>query len=186
MPVSDEAIRRYRRLLATYRNRTSALLIATWDRLDDYSDEGFDQFVEQTRPAIHGAKVAAVAGSAAFFALALGIRPVGVRADDVPVEPRIRDPFLATWHALNMGRPPAEAILVGRSQTEATAYDFVQHTARRTGDVVAEAAGRDVRWRRVPDGNACDWCHTVSGQLYRTAESADFGHDRDGCVVVPA
>lgn len=187
MPASDEAVRRYRQLLAVYRNRTGRILTSAWDSLDRYDTDSIDVFAERTAPALTGAKAAAVAASAAFFAMALGIRPVGVRPTDVLVEPRIRDPFLAAWHAVNQGRPWADALQAGRSMAEAVGFDFVQHTARRTGDVVAARSDRsDVRWQRIPSPNACDWCQTVAGQLYLTADSADFGHDRDGCVVVPA
>lgn len=185
MPASDEAIRRYSLLLRTYRRRTSALLVAAWDALDGYDEQSADEYARNVSPALTGAKTAAVAASSGFFALALGIRPVSIRARDVLVEPRIRDPFLALWHASKEGRPLEEALTAGRSQAEAVGADFVQKTARRTGDTVAAASDVTVRWRRVPDANACNWCKTVAGQLYHTAESADFGHDRDGCVVVP-
>ena len=40
-------------------------------------------------------------------------------------------------------------------------------------------------WRRVPGPKACQWCRTIAGQLYKTSETADFGHARCDCVVVP-
>lgn len=186
MPLSDEAIRRYDRLLGTYRRRTAAALALLWDQLDTYDDEGLEQFVSAAAPVIAGTKRTAVAASTAVFSLALGIRPPAVTANDVDVEPRIDHPFLALWHAVNEGRPNDEALAAGRSQAQAVGADFVQQTARRTGDVVARTAGVRTRWRRVPNAGACDWCQTISGQLYRTAESADFGHDRCFCMVVPA
>jgi hypothetical protein len=164
MPLSDEAVRRYDRLLGSYRLRTAAVLAAAWDRLSSYDDEGIEEFVALTAPALAGAKRSAVASSTAIFALALGIRTPAITPDDVDTEPRIRHPFLAMWHV---------------------AMDFVQQTARRTGDTVARTAGVRTRWRRVPNSGACQWCQTISGQLYRTAESADFGHDRCFCMVVP-
>lgn len=186
MPPSAQAIARYRRAVALYRTRTAALLVAAWDALDSYEEADADRYAELTAPALAGAKTAAVALSAGFFALGMGARPVGIRAADVAVEARIRHPFLSTWHALNEDRPFDDAVRVGRSQAEAVGFDFVQSTTRRTGDVVAAKSGMDVRWRRVPGGDACAWCYRVAGQLYRTAESADFGHDRDDCAVVPA
>lgn len=186
MPLSDEAVRRYDRLLGYYRLRTAAALAAAWDRLETYDEQGIEEFVASTAPALTGAKRSAVASSTAIFALALGIRPPAVTPDDVRVEPRLTHPFLAMWHAVNEGRANDEAIAAGRSQAQAVAQDFVQQTSRRTGDVVARTAGVRTRWRRVPNAGACRWCQTISGQLYRTAESADFGHDRCFCMVVPA
>lgn len=186
MPVSDEALRRYKRQIAVYRSRTSSLLVAAWAKLPGYDEEHVEQYAERTEPALNAGKVAAVALSAAFFALAMKIRPVGVDPDEVDSGYDIRQPFLATWHALAMGRPFAEAVQVGRSTTQGLGFDFVQSSARRTGDVVAEKSGKDVRWRRVPGGKSCEWCHMVAGQTYRTAQSADFGHERDDCDVIPA
>lgn len=90
------------------------------------------------------------------------------------------------WHAFTMERPFEEALRVGRSTAQAVGFDFVQSSARRTGDVAAARSGVDVTWRRVPGAKSCDWCRLVAGQTYRTAESADFGHERDDCDVVPA
>lgn len=185
MPVSDEAMRRYKRQIAVYRDRTAAALVAAWDRLDDIDEDNIAGYQRAVAAPLAGAKTAAVALSAAFFAMALNIRPIGVRARDVPVEPDLRQPFTAAWHALSMGRPFEQALLVGRSTSQAVGFDFVQSSARRTGDVVAAASGKTVRWRRVPGPNACDWCRTIADRGYRTAESADFGHARDDCDVVP-
>lgn len=186
MPVSEEALRRYRRQIAGYRDRTGLLLAAAWDGLSAYDEADIEQFARRTIPTLSGAKTAAVAISAAFFALTLDIPAVGVSPRDVKIEPDLRGPFTATWHALTMGRPITQAVQVGRSVAQATGFDFVQSAARRTGDVVAQASGLEVRWRRVPGAKSCSWCRQVAGQLYRTAESADFGHERDDCDVVPA
>lgn len=185
MAPPDRLVAVYNRRLLTYRTRLSVGVAAAWDDLDDIDDEDAEEFATATTPLFSGAKVLAVAASAAFFALALKTRPVGVAPTGVAVEPRVRDPFLATWHALKEGRPPDEARLAGRSAAEAAAFDFVQSTARRTGDHVAEASHTNVRWRRVAGPSACAWCQTVAGQLYHSADSADFGHDRCDCIAVP-
>lgn len=186
MPLSDQAIRRYQQQLHTYRSRTAAQLLVVWDRLGAWDEQQVDEFEEATAPILTGAKVAAVSLSAAVFALALGIPPAAVNPDDVDVEPDIRGPFAAMWHAFSMGRPFEEAFQAGRSTVGAVGETFIQSTARRTGDVVAERSDRRVRWRRVPDADACDWCRQVAGEQYLTAESADFGHQRCFCDVLPA
>lgn len=185
MSVSDEAMRRYKRQIAVYRDRTASALIAAWDRLDDIDEDNITTYTKAVTAPLAGAKTAAVALSAAFFAMALNIRPVGIRARDVPVEADLRQPFTATWHALSMGRSFEQALLVGRSTSQAVGFDFVQSSARRTGDAVAEASGKTVRWRRVPGPTSCDWCRTIAGRGYRSAESADFGHARCDCDAVP-
>lgn len=176
---------RYKRQISVYRDRTAAMLVAAWDNLPGIDETDLPAFESATAVPLAGAKSAAVSLSASFFALALGIRPVGIRPEDVDLDPDTRGPFRATWHALAVGRPFDEARLVGRSTAQAVGFDFVQSSARRTGDVVAHKSGQRVRWSRVPGGNACDWCQLVAGQSYSSAESADFGHERDGCMVVP-
>lgn len=186
MALSDEALRRYRRQVDARRRRTAAALAALWDRYENYDSADRDDYVTQATPILLGAKASTVATSAAMFALALNLRrPPAVRARDVDVEPNPDYPFLAFWHALNEGRPREEALAAGRSQAEATGADFVQRTARRTGDAAAKASGRRVRFERRPESGACDWCIDAADQTYRTAESADFGHDRCFCDVVP-
>lgn len=176
---------RYKRQIAVYRDRTSALLIAAWTKLPNIDEANVAGFEAVTAAPLAGAKAASVTLSASFFSLAMGIRPIGVAPADVLIDADTRGPFRAAWHALSMGRPYEEALEVGRSTAQAVGFDFVQSAARRTGDVVAEKSGEKVRWTRVPGGNACDWCQLVAGQSYLTAESADFGHERDDCDVVP-
>lgn len=186
MAASALAVTRYKRQLSVYRNRTATLLAAAWSDLPGYDEAQVELFELRTRPALAGAKTAAVALSAGFFSVALGTRPVAVTARAVEVEAKTRAPFLATWHALSQQRSFEEAVGAGRSAAEAAAFDFVQSVARRTGDHVATASGRRVRWRRVPGGSSCTWCVEMAGSTYSSAESADFGHDRCDCDAVPA
>ena len=186
MPLSDLAIRRFDRLLATYRARTAAFLVATWDGLGSYGEDDIDRFAAAAATTLAGAKRGSVAASVALYAIALEVRPPSIQPDDVDVEPRIDHPFHATWHAVAEGRPNEEALAAGRSQAQAVAADFVQQVSRRTGDVVAKATGVKTRWRRAPNAGACPWCKAVAGQTYHSSESADFGHDRCYCMVVPA
>jgi hypothetical protein len=186
--VSAPLLVRYKRRIAIYRDRTAAQLVAAWDGLATIDQDDLDTYTAATTVPARGGKAAAVALSASFFAVAMGTRPVAVRADDIPSDLKTTAPFHAAWHALSMGRPYDEAREVGRSTAEATGFDFVQSSARLTGDVVAERSGRRVRWNRQPGAASCDWCSSpeVAGQDYATAESADFGHDRCDCDVIPA
>jgi len=186
MPASKALVVGYRRQLGVYRDRTAGILIAAWDAMPSHDRADIDRFVKRTAPALVGAKAATVALASGFFALALGIRPVAVNVDDIELEIATDAPFLAMWKALGQGVDFAEAARVGRSVAESIGFDYVQSTSRRTGDFVAEAAGRQVRWARVPGSGACAWCHEVARGLYKTAEAADFGHNRCDCVAVPA
>lgn len=186
MPPSKAVIARYKRQISLYRDRASRLLVAAWDELGSWDKDDIEAFALRTAPGLTGAQTAAVALSSAFFAMSLGIRPVAVSAADIEVTANIEGPFHATWHALAMGRAFEEAIGVGRSTASATAFDFVQSSARRTGDVVAERSGRTVRWRRVPGGTSCPWCVDKAQFTYTSSAAADFGHQRCDCDAVPA
>lgn len=186
MSTPKPLVARYRRQLQVYRERTAAILMAAWDAMPTHDRADIERFATRTAPALVGAKAATVALSSGFFATALGIRPVSVRADDVDVALSVDAPFLAMWHALNQGTSFADAVLVGRSVAESIGFDYVQSTSRLTGDLVADASDRKVRWQRVPGAGACDWCHEVAQGLYHSAEAADFGHNRCDCVAVPA
>lgn len=181
----DALIARYRTLIATYGDRTARRLVGAWDALGSYGEDDIARYADQVAPSLAGAKNAAVATSAAFFAHAHRIRPVGVDPAEVLVEPKLADPFHAMWHAISMGRVVEDALGVGASVAEATALDFVTSVARRSQDNVAAKAGIRTRWERVPSASACEWCDLVSGQTYLSAETADFGHDRCSCTVVP-
>lgn len=183
MPSSPEAVARYRRQLAIHRSRTSALLVAVWDRLGSWDRKDIVRYEATTAAPIAGIKSATVAVSAGFLSLYLDQPALGVNPDDVDVTLHTAGPFHATWHALREGRPFDEALRAGRSAASATGYDFVQRVSRRTGDLATEG---ETRWKRVPGPNACDWCRSVARDDYRTAESADFGHERDDCIVIPA
>lgn len=183
--MNEELIRRHKTVVDGYRVRAAAHLAAVWDSLPSYDEAGIERFRRDTAAVLAGAKRAAVAQAVAFVGTALGVRTPSVSPSQVPVAAKLDDPFHAAWHAVKVGRPWEEAVVVGRSTAEAVGIDFVQSTTRLTGDVVAERVGRQVRWRRVPSSGACDWCHEISDKTYRSAAAADFGHERCDCDAVP-
>ncbi len=185
MAVDPVLLSRFEERLSGQRAALAAALVALWESLSGYDRADVAEFERRAAPSAIGAKAAAVAASSAFYSRALGVRPVAIRAVDVPVVAKTQAPFHAMWHALKEGRDGVEAWRAGRSVAQAEGFNFVQSTARRTGDLVARSTGRNVRWERIPDSGACKWCETVAGRLYSSAESADFGHERCGCMVAP-
>lgn len=179
-------VRRYQFRLDDLASRSARAAMAAWDELVGYDEADVATFVRRVSPVVVGAKTAAVATGVGFYATLLTIRPPTVRAASIPTVFNPRSGFLAAWHALAQGRPYEEAVAAGRAMTEAATSNTVISAARRTGDAVATGSRAGVvGWRRVLDGKACDWCQVISTQRYRTAESADFGHDRCGCTPVP-
>lgn len=186
MPLPDAALDVYRRRITVVRDRASASLVRAWKRLDRYDEDDIPAFTQATATDLAAAKAAAVSLSAAFFAVALRTRPVGVTPQQIDVDPYLRGPFLAVWHALKEGRPYDEAVAAGEAFSQAVGFDYVQHVARRTGDHVAEQSGVEIRWRRAPTSSSCAWCQNLAaGNTWPTAEAADFGHERCDCDVVP-
>lgn len=181
--MNDELVRRYKRTLAGHRERLAGFLVATWNGLGVYDDEGVSEFRRRTAAAVAGAKAAAVADAVGFISLTLGVRAVAVSPRMVDVAPKLDDPFHAAWHAVKMGRPWEEAFAVGQSTAEAVGFDFVQSTSRQASDLAA--GDRDLRWRRVPAADECDWCQGEASKTFASAAAADYGHERCRCDAVP-
>ena len=90
-------------------------------------------------------------------------------------------PFLRTWHQLKEGAPWEEARVSGSSVAEVTGYDVtLDGASARMGQPGVKVRG----WRRVINASACEWCQVVATQLYRTQESATFGHHGCRCTTV--
>lgn len=176
---------RYRRIVARQRDATSRAMVAAWDALPGYDEADLIRYAARVQPLLEGAKGATVASATAFYAHVLGVTPPSVPAARVPTVAPVRDPFTAMWHALSESRPYEEAIVVGRSTAEATGSSFIQSTARLTGDAFTAAADLSVRWQRVAEPKACDWCAKRDGNVHLSSSDGDYGHDRCGCDVVP-
>jgi hypothetical protein len=90
-------------------------------------------------------------------------------------------PFLRTWHQLKEGYTYQEARESGASIAELTGRDATRDGASaRMGQPGTKVRG----WRRVITAGACEWCQVVGTQIYRTQESATFGHHGCKCEIV--
>lgn len=184
-PPSSTAIARYRAAIERIRIRTAAGLASVWDDQPGYDAANVASFARTAAPILEAAKTATATSSAGFYALILNTPPPGLDIARIPAAADVRQPFTATWHALSEGRPYDEAVRVGRSAMEAVGDSFVQSTARLTGDAVAETVDRTIRWRRVAEPGACDWCQERDGTVYPSAADGDYGHERCHCDVIP-
>lgn len=89
-------------------------------------------------------------------------------------------PFLRTWHNIGENMPYDEARLSGESMAEMTGYDATTNGASTaSGQTKTKLRG----WRRPIQAKACEWCRVVGTQLYKSQESATFGHH--GCRCKP-
>lgn len=182
----DELTSRHRRARLAISVRLQRVIAQRWAELGGWDNVDIDRLAASVEPSAQLAKTATVVRATGFYSQVLEVRAPAIRPAEVATAIDYRQPFAATWHAFSMGRPFDEAIAAGSSAAEAAADRFLVSTSRLTGDLVARSTGRRTRWRRVPEPKACPWCITISGQLYLSAESADFGHDRCHCDPVPA
>lgn len=100
------------------------------------------------------------------------------------IDPRVYfdTPFHKTWHRLSEGDLWADARQSGASVAEGVGYDAVSDGASAgMGKATKSATG----WRRLLQPGACEWCQVVATKLYRTQESATFGHLKCHCKPVP-
>lgn len=178
-------VARHKATQAQITTRSGLIVLGIWDDLGSWNRADIERFEELTAPTISAAKKAAVTLAVGLYAAILQRRPPSLPIEAIEATFNSETPFTAVWHGLKEGRPFDEALASGRSTVDAELGRFVNSASRRTGDHVTEAAGVDVAWRRIPSAKACPWCVTVAGQLYKTSETADFGHDRCDCTAVP-
>lgn len=178
-------VARHKAAQARISGRTGLKVATIWDALGSWDRADVERFAEQTGPAITAAKRAAVVLAAGFYAQILQRRAPAVTIGSIIVDFNAEAAFTATWHALTERRPFLEAVTAGQAIATAEVDRFVASSARRTGDHVTRALRVHTGWERVPAADACPWCIDVSGQTYKTSETADFGHDRCGCTAIP-
>lgn len=176
-------VRRYQQHLHQAGMASGQALADVWDQLDQWDEADVERFAALAAPAAQTAQNHAAALAAAFVSLAAA---VPTPQTTVTPTPDWRSPFTAYWASLANGTPWERAVTVGRNAADALGFDAVQGAARATTSEIDRAEPAITSWQRIPDGGACDWCLTVAEQTYHSAESADFGHDRCGCSVVPA
>lgn len=177
-------VARHKAQQATIIDRTSAKVTRAWAELGSWDLADVERFLAEVAPAIDAAHIATTRLGNAFYTTVLQIpgRPV----DPPATVYGGRAAFEAMWHALAEKRGFDQAVATGQSAAQAQVANFVASTARQVGGHVAKQSGRRITgWERVPSPTACDWCQTVAGQIYHSADSADFGHDRCDCTAVP-
>ncbi len=189
MPPPDRQARllttRYQTRTAAIGERTARDLSRLW--LDvGYDFAAVDEFAARASMLTAPPKATTVRLASAFYGYLMDARPQAINPELILVPEAWRDPSIAFWRAINNGHPFEDALASGAARAEAVARNLIVSTGRRTGDHIAEANGYSTRWRREPDGNACAWCQSLTGDTWDSAEAADFGHDRCGCTPVPA
>lgn len=177
-----ELVRRYQRHLNTVASTAGDRASATWDQLGSWDRSDIARFAAAASAATKPARATGAALAGGFVATIVALATPTLTP---PADPDWSPAFFAYWASLAKGDPWVDAITSGRSRAEAIGFDSVHAAARDASQQIDTNADQIVGWERVLDGSSCAWCADVATQLYITADSASFGHDRCGCTVSP-
>lgn len=177
---------RYQQRLVDIAERAQPTADREWERLKTYDESEIEAFAASIAPLLNLVRRAAAVNTIGYLSVLVARPPLRVAVEHIEVETTFRKPFIAVWQARQADAAESEAVGAGRRRLQALVHDHVISVARRAGDAYAAASELDIaRWRRVPSANACEWCHSVAGGVFRSAASADFGHQRCRCTPVP-
>jgi hypothetical protein len=137
-----------------------------------------EAFIAGATPYTTAGQTGAADLAAAYLSETLGetISVVDLRYPEIPFD----GPFLRTWQNLGEGMPYEDALSTGQSMAEMTGYDATAGGASAANNAIKTKVRG---WRRPIQSGACEWCRVVGTQLYRTEQSASFGHH--GCRCRP-
>jgi hypothetical protein len=177
-------VRAYQAGMSRVRDGAARHAQAVWEQVPGIDERYVDGFAEEATTALAPYRRTAVDLASGMVSTLLDDMPEGDWATADEGDPEVwRQPFISVWQALGSGRPYAEALLAGFLRAAAVGKDEVTGAGRATMRSLAD--DRITGWRRALTVPACDWCTEVAGQVYRSAESADFGHEGCHCEPVP-
>lgn len=187
MATEAELARRWQTQVQQIRQRSADTVASIWDDLGSWNRPDIERFFDLTDELFVAIKDVAAASTDAFLSTLTSSSTVGLTGADVPaVPPSPEAPFLAMWKQLSDGVEWSEALAGGRAAAENLTATFVTRTASAAGDAWFNRSGvQNHGWRRQLSGVSCEWCALVATQVYRSAESATFGHKTCDCVAVP-
>lgn len=149
------------------RDVTARAVESAWVSLPGYDRGNVPQFLERALPAVRAGVRASVNLTAAYIARAREEQPAGFDADQViaglrggvSLEEVYRRPFVTVWTALEAGTLWADAVELGRERAVTAAVTDPQLAMRATASALDNGFG----YRRVADGDACEFCQAVNG-----------------------
>ena len=165
--------------------RLSAVLAARWAALEEFSGEYVEEFEEAIAAPVAAAVTQSQTLSAALLTQLGGPR---LPTSTIPAPTlETRAPFLQAWSRLNQGDPPELARQAGQRRAVKLGIDVVTRASDEAFNIAEVGTAQSiVGWRRVPRGDTCRWCLTVSTQRYRSSRAASrVRHDGCDCRVVP-
>lgn len=170
------------------RDVTARAVESAWVSLPGYDRGNVPQFLERALPAVRAGVRASVNLTAAYIARAREEQPAGFDADQViaglrggvSLEEVYRRPFVTVWTALEAGTLWADAVELGRERAVTAAVTDPQLAMRATAGALDTGFG----YRRVADGDACQFCLAVNGAYVKSGSAMPL-HPHCGCSLEP-
>lgn len=156
------------------------LSAAAFREIRGLHEESVEELANLVTPRLQPVADRAAAQQAAYLAYRTG---QSVPATSATVSADWRSPFTAAWKALGDGDDLDTALVAGESVSDALGRGVVVSAARLAAAALSQS--EIVGYRRVLNGDTCDWCVTLTSLTFSSAEAADFGHDRCDCGVEP-
>lgn len=173
-------------LTVTYLDELEALAEAVgralreiFEDLTAEDKESLARFIAEAEPFVKAGQATGADLAAAYLSEITGVPPalIDLRFPEVALE----GPYHRMWHQMGEGYDYADARASGASVAEGTGYSATSDGAStQMGHPGTKVRG----YRRVINIGACEWCQVISTQLYRSQESATFGHRHCRCGVV--
>ena len=200
----DKLTLAYQAHLRSTRAAVSDAVGAQWRALGSYNEADVGRFVSAVSPVVSAGQIRAVSLTQAYVARKTGSPIVGV---DVPAlqatlrngvgsDVVYRRPFVRVWTTLKrIGAGDEEgdyetAVQVGQNQAESNS-DMDIALAMMAAYVALGSSSSDsgsedeiVAWRRVADGNCCDYCQMLDG-VHTGPDEPQPLHNRCGCTAEP-
>lgn len=185
--LTDAQIEHQRRI----RQRIASVVAEAWRRLGRWDEEDVDRWLAIVVPLVLASQRASATLTNAFLARAVGRAPLALPPglvagaairNGTPPEIVYRRPFVTYWGALKDGHSWEDALQMGQDRATSAAETDVQLAMRATLREVGERDDLILGYRRVPDGDACEFCRLIAGQRYTVRDLMPV-HNHCGCGV---
>jgi hypothetical protein len=158
---------------------TGAAIRAEFLAMDAYDRANLDDFIRRAMPFAMAGMEEGASLAGAYLSEVIGT-DITAGALNLSVT-GLDDPFLHYWHDLKEGQTWEQSRQGGASKADMVGHDVVRDGAAGR---MAEPGTKTkvIAYQRVVHPGACEFCQVVATQMYRSFESAMFGHHKCRCI----